>query len=175
MAPFTRLGTGTEVNKTRGGLILAAGRVRSKKYEERKTKKPAKNIRPTQNTTRNHPATATNSRRPATKHVARGSPYSRASSIDPGFMEISLACMHTYPHCWCCAACIRFGALFSCQRSVCFLYCDTSYICISGFGVQWCLTLSFPSAHGIRRLDVHCCARGVLCCGCQCGCVRCPA
>ena len=102
--------------------------------------------------------TATNLRRRATKHVARGSPYWRASSIDPGFVEISLACIHTYPHCCCCAACILFGALLSRQRSFCFLYCDTRYICISGFGVvRWCLTLSFPSTHGIRRLDEHCC------------------
>ena len=57
-----------------------------------------------------------------------------------------------YPHCCCCAACIRFGALCSCQRSFCFLYCDTRYICISGFGVvRWCLTLSLPSAHGTRK------------------------
>ena len=41
------------------------------------------------------------------------------------------------------------------------------YVCISGFGVvRWCLTLSFPCAHGIRRLDVYCCARGVFCCCC---------
>ena len=114
---------------------------------------------------RSRPATAINSRRRATKHVARGSPYSRASSIDPGFVEISLACIHTYPHCCYRAACIRFVALFSCQRSFCCLYCGIRYICISGSGVvRWCLTLSFPSAHGIRRLDVYCCARGVLCC-----------
>ena len=135
MAACTHPGTSREVNEARGSFILAAGRVRSKKYEERKTKKPAKNIRPTQNTTRNHPATATNSRRPATKHVARGSPYSRASSIDPGFVEISLACIHTYPHCCCCAACVCFGALFSCQRSFCFLHCDHRYICISGLSL----------------------------------------
>ena len=39
----------------------------------------------------------------------------------PGFVEIGLACIHTYSHC-CCAACIRFGALFRRQRSF-FLYC----------------------------------------------------
>ena len=51
------------------------------------------------------------------------------------FVEIRLACIHTYPHCCCCAACIRFGAPCSCQRSFCFLYCDARYTCISGFGV----------------------------------------
>ena len=71
------------------------------------------------------PTTATNSRLRAAKHITSGSPYSHASSIDPGFVEISLACIHTYPHCCCCVACIRFGALFSRQRSFfCFLYCD---------------------------------------------------
>ena len=92
------------------------------------------------------PATATNSRLRAAKHVPRGSPYSHASSIDAGFVEISLACIHAYPHCCCCVAGIRFGALFSRQRSFfCFLYCDIYIICISGFGaVRWCWTLSFP-------------------------------
>ena len=83
------------------------------------------------------PETATNSRRRATKYLARGSSYSCASSIDPGFQNISLACILTYPHCCCCAACIRLGALLivSCQRSLCFLYRDTRYICIFGVGV----------------------------------------
>ena len=67
-------------------------------------------------------ATATTSKRHATKHVPRVSPCSHASSIDPGFVEIGLACLHTSSQC-CCAACIRFGALFSRQRSF-FLYCD---------------------------------------------------
>ena len=125
MAPCTHPGTGRDVNEARGGLILAAGRVRSKKYEEIKTKKAKISAPPkTQHEIHSLPATATNSRRRATKHVARVTPYSRASSIDPGFVEISLACIHTYPHCCFCAACIRFGALFSCQRSFCFLYCD---------------------------------------------------
>ena len=143
MAACTHPGTSREVNEARGSFILAAGRVRSKKYEERKTKKPAKNIRPTQNTTRNHPATATNSRRPATKHVARGSPYSRGSSIDPGFVKISLACIHTYPHC--CFATLVFVLVhyfLAIAASSCFLYCDARYVCISGYGVaRWCMTL----------------------------------
>ena len=76
-------------------------------------KKQKKSASPkTYHEARSRPATATNSRRRASKHVPRGSPYSRASSIDAGFVEISLACIHTYPHCCCCAACIRFGALF---------------------------------------------------------------
>ena len=70
-------------------------------------------------------ATATTSRRRAIKHLPRVSSYSHASSIDPGFVAISLGCIHTCPHCCCRAACgIRFGALFSRQRSFCFLYCD---------------------------------------------------
>ena len=42
------------------------------------------------------PATATTSRRRAGKHVPLVSPYSHSSSIDPGFVEIGLACVHTY-------------------------------------------------------------------------------
>ena len=51
-------------------------------------------------------------------------PYSHSSSIEPWFVELSLACIHAYPHCCCCAVCIRFGAPFSRQRSFCFLCCD---------------------------------------------------
>ena len=42
------------------------------------------------------PATATISRRRAVKHAPLGSPYSHSSSIDLGFVEICLACIHTY-------------------------------------------------------------------------------
>ena len=64
-----------------GGLILAAGSVRSKNEVPPHPK----------HTTKIHssPATATISRRRATKHVPRVSPYSHAS-IDPGFAEIGL-------------------------------------------------------------------------------------
>ena len=80
------------------------------------------------------------------------------------FVEISLACIHTYPNCCCCcAACTRFGALHLARAASAF----ATVICISGFGVvRLCLTLSFQSAHGIRKLDVHCCAQGVFCCCC---------
>ena len=43
-------------------------------------------------------ATATTSRRRAVKHVPLGSPYSHSSSIDVGFVEIGLACIHAYSH-----------------------------------------------------------------------------
>ena len=52
MAPCTHPGTSVEANEARAGLILAAGRVRSKKKKNGKTKKNGK-IRPTQNTPRN--------------------------------------------------------------------------------------------------------------------------
>ena len=61
-----------------------------------------------------------------------------------------------------CRACIRFGALFSIFSPAQLL--PLLVVCVSGFGVvRWCLILSFPWAHGIRRL-VYCCARGVFCC-----------
>ena len=70
-----------------GGLILAAGRVRSKKSNETKTRnlaapKPHHEIH-------SNPATATTLRWPSTEHVPRVTPYSPAS-IDPGFVEIGL-------------------------------------------------------------------------------------
>ena len=72
-----------------GGLVLAAGRVRSKK-KKTKTKNEKKSAPPkTHHEIHSSPATATTSRRRATKHVPRVSPYSPAS-IDPGFVEIGL-------------------------------------------------------------------------------------
>ena len=44
----------------------------------------------------NSPTTATTSRRRAVKHVPLVSPCSHSSSIDPGLVEIGLACIHTY-------------------------------------------------------------------------------
>ena len=147
-----------------GSLILAAGRVRSKKKKSKKKNNKKSAPPKTHHEIHSSPATATNSRRRATKQFPRGSPYSHASSIDPVFVEISLACIHTYPNCCCCcAACTRFGALHLARAASAF----ATVICISGFGVvRLCLTLSFQSAHGIRKLDVHCCAQGVFCCCC---------
>ena len=68
-----------------GGLILAAGRVRSKK-NIRKKKITEKSAPPkTHHEIHSSPATACNSRRHAIKHVPRVSPYS-PDSIDPGFV-----------------------------------------------------------------------------------------
>ena len=83
--------------------MLAAGRVRSKKEKKRTRKDP-----PHQKDSEIHssPATATTSRRLATKHVPRASPYSH-DSIDLGFVEIGLVqlsqsvkrrMLHIYTH-----------------------------------------------------------------------------
>ena len=114
-----------------GVLILAVGRVRSKYVNEteRKTRKNPAAPKTHHEINHSKKATATTSRRRAVKHVPRVSPYSHSSSIDPRFVEISLACIHTYPHCCCCyAACIRFGALFSRQRGFFFLYYCGRYL-----------------------------------------------
>ena len=66
-----------------GGLILAAGRVRSKKKKKRNPAAPK-----THHEIHSSPATATNSRRRA-KHVPGVSAYSPAS-IDPKVVEIGL-------------------------------------------------------------------------------------
>ena len=71
-----------------GGLILAAGCVRSKEIKrKKKSRNPA--APKTHDEIHSSPATATTSRRGATKHVPRVSPYS-PTSIDPGFVEIGL-------------------------------------------------------------------------------------
>ena len=72
-----------------GGLILSAGRLRSK--EEKNRKNNTKKSAPPKAHYEIHssPATATTSRRRATKHVPRVSPYSPAS-IDPELVEIGL-------------------------------------------------------------------------------------
>ena len=80
------INTSTDVNKARGGLILAGGRVRSKK---KKVQKKTPHPEHTTKAAASSPATATTSRRRAKKHVPRVSPYSPAS-IDTGFMEIGL-------------------------------------------------------------------------------------
>ena len=70
-----------------GGLILAAGRVRSKKKNGGNEKNPAASQ--THPEMHSSPGTATTSKRNATKHVPRVSPYF-PDSIYPGFMEIGL-------------------------------------------------------------------------------------
>ena len=78
------------MNTRQGGLILAAGRVRSKKKKKRGKKNRKNPAAPkTHHEILSSPATATTSRRRATEHVPRVSPYSSAS-IDPGFVEIGL-------------------------------------------------------------------------------------
>ena len=71
-----------------GGLILAAGGVRSKKKNENKKQK---NPAPPKAHHETHisPATATTSRQRAMKRVPSISPYSPAS-IYPGFVKIGL-------------------------------------------------------------------------------------
>ena len=73
-----------------GGLILAAGRVRSKKTKRKKTKKQKNPAPPrTQHETHISPATATTSRRHVMKPGPHVRPHSRAS-IDPEFVEIGI-------------------------------------------------------------------------------------
>ena len=150
-----------------GVLILAVGRVRSKYVNEteRKTRKNPAAPKTHHEINHSKKATATTSRRRAVKHVPRGSPYSYASSIDPGFVEISLACIHTYPRCCCYAACIRFGALFSRQRSFCILRCDM-YLRFRGSPVVLDIELSVSAWYQNTRRALCCCARGVFCCCC---------
>ena len=70
-----------------GGLMLAAGRVRFKKKNGEKKRNPA--APEPHHEIHSRFATATISRRHATKPVLRLSPNSSVS-IDPGFVEIGL-------------------------------------------------------------------------------------
>ena len=74
-----------------GILILATGRVRSKKNEKNEKKTHEINLAApkTHHEIHSSPETAITSKRRATKHVPRVCPYSHAS-IDPGFVEIGL-------------------------------------------------------------------------------------
>ena len=73
-----------------GGLILAAGRVRSRKKKKRGKKNSIDSAPPkTHHEIHSSPATATTSRRRASEQIPRVSPYAHAS-IDPGFVEIGL-------------------------------------------------------------------------------------
>ena len=69
--------------------MLAAGRVRSKKTKSKKKTQKIAAAPKTHHEIYSSPATATTSRRRATKHVPRVSSYSPAS-VDPGFVGISL-------------------------------------------------------------------------------------
>ena len=84
------ISTSREVNEARGRHTCSRPCAFEEGKKTQKSKKTKKSRR-TQNTPRNpqllSPATATNSRRRATKHAPRVSPYSHAS-IDPGFVEI---------------------------------------------------------------------------------------
>ena len=71
----------------KGDLVLAAGRVRSKKKNEKKTRKSAASK--THHKIRSSRATVTTSRRRAMKYVPRVSPCSPAP-VDPWFVEIGL-------------------------------------------------------------------------------------
>ena len=77
------------------GLGLAVDRVRSKKKKVKKTKKYSPPE--THHEMCSLLAAVTNSRRRETENVPRGSPYSHGSSVDLGFVEISLACINTCP------------------------------------------------------------------------------
>ena len=94
---------------------------RSKENEKNQKRNPT--TPKTHHEIRSIPAAATTSRRRATKHVPRVTPYSHASSIDPGFVEVGLACIHTCVLALLLFRGIRFGALFCRQHSF-FLYCD---------------------------------------------------
>ena len=104
-------------------------------FEVKKTKKneiPPNTEKKTPKYIHSSPATATTSRLHAVKHVTLVSPYSHSSSIDPGFagfVEIGLACIHTYVYTCTAAAAPPVYVLvlytLSGQRSFVFLCCDT--------------------------------------------------
>ena len=108
--------------------------VRSKEKEKKKHEIPPNSKKHTTKYIHSSQATATTSRRRAVKHVPFVSPYSHSSSIDPGFVEIGLACIHTYQGMYNILALLLLlrrlctfwcSILFSGQRSFVVLCCDT--------------------------------------------------
>ena len=77
--------TSVEVNEARRPHTCSRPCAFEEKHKNKKTRNPA--APKTHHEIHSSPATATTSRRRATKHVPRVSPYSPAS-IDPGFVEI---------------------------------------------------------------------------------------
>ena len=102
------------------------------------------------------------------KHVPLGSPYSHSSSIDLGFVEIGLACIHTYVYTRTAAAAaappVHVLVLYtiSGQRSFVFLCCDTRmYRRFRGCPVVLDIELSVSAwYHETRRVLL--CARRLL-------------
>ena len=79
-----------------GALILAVGRVRSKKKIGKKKQQKKTSLPKIHHVLHSSPATATTSRRRVTRHIPRVSPYTPAS-IDPGFVEIGLVQLSRLP------------------------------------------------------------------------------
>ena len=99
MAPCTHPGTSREVHEARQGTTRTCSRpcaFGEKKTNTKNTKGHQTLKKHTTEYIHSSPATATTSRRRATEHVPRVSPYSHASSIDTFFLEIGFACIHTY-------------------------------------------------------------------------------
>ena len=100
--------------------------------------------------------TATTSRRRATKHVARFSPYSHASSIHPGFVQIGLACTHTYVYTRTAAAAppVYVLVLYFLASAASSLFCDTRmYLRFRGCPVVLDIELSVSAwYHKTRRV-----------------------
>ena len=147
MAPCTHPGTSREVHEAR----LPRTCSRPCAFEVKKTKKKTKSHQTLKKHTTKYihssPATATTSRRRAVKHAPLGSPYWHSSSIDPGFLEIRVACIHAYVRlytcvciywpfcCCCCAAWVRFGALYDFMANAASSFSAVILVYISGFGV----------------------------------------
>ena len=160
-------------------------------FEVKKTKNKKKShqtlIKHTTKYIHSSPTTATTSRRRAVKHVLLGSPYSHSSSIDLGFVEIGLACIHTYVYTRTAATAAPFvyvwcSVLFSGQRSFVFLCRDTRmYRRFRGCPVVLDIELSVSAWYQKTRRALYCCAGGVFCCCCfwqqtaEIGGVRCAA
>ena len=77
--------TSREINEARSPHTCS----RPCAFEEKTNRKKTRKKNPPHHEIHSRPATASNSRRHARKHVPRVSPYSPAS-IDPGFVEIGL-------------------------------------------------------------------------------------
>ena len=149
MAPCTHPGTSREVHEARQGTTRTCSRpcaFGEKKTNTKNTKGHQTLKKHTTEYIHSSPATATTSRRRATKHVPRVSLYSHASFIHPGFVEIGLAGIHTYAYTRTSdAAPPVYDLVLYFLASAASSFSAVMLVCISGFGVaRWCLILSFP-------------------------------
>ena len=140
--------------------------VRRKKKHAKKRKSHLTLKKHTTKYIHNSPATATTSRRRAVKHVPLGSPYSHSSSINLGFVEIGLACIHTAAPAAPPVYVLVVNTIFWPRRFVSLCCYTRMYRRFRGCPVVLDIELSVSAWYHKTRRALYCRAGGVFCCCC---------